>query len=96
VGLARCLVCKIIKAKEYLKLSSYLNEIVEARFMMAKCYWYTERGNEARKMGTEALLANPDHKGVLLLMSEMYYEPQKSKWKEIAGRATNKDVMFKV
>jgi glycosyltransferase involved in cell wall biosynthesis len=82
--------------EKYLKLSKYLNEIVEAQFMMAKSYWYTQRGNQAREIITKALLNNPDHKGVLNLLAELYYEPQKSKWKQIASRATNKDVMFKI
>jgi glycosyltransferase involved in cell wall biosynthesis len=80
--------------REYLKISKYEKERTEAYFIMAQCYWYTRQGGKARETCMQAVLSNPDHKGVLDFMSTLYNEPWKSKWKKIANNATNKDVMF--
>lgn len=79
----------------YLEISSYMNEKVEAYYMLAQCYWYTGRGKEAREYCMKAVIDNPDHRAVLRFMSVIYSEPWKSKWKYIANNATNKDAMFK-
>ena len=50
--------------------------------------------NQAREACLEAVKINPDHKEALYLLSEMYFEPWKSKWKFVADNATNKDVLF--
>jgi glycosyltransferase involved in cell wall biosynthesis len=80
--------------REYLKISKYEKERVEALLHMAECYWWTKQGGKAREACIQALLSNPDHKRVLTFMSQIYNEPWKSKWKHIANNATNKDVMF--
>ena len=41
-----------------------------------------------------AIMTNPDFKESLLFMSEMNYEPRKSKWLEYSNLAKNKDVLF--
>src|SRR5690606_8958773 len=41
-----------------------------------------------------AIQINPDFKEALLFMSEIHFEPWKSKWANIAKMATNKDVLF--
>lgn len=80
--------------REYLKESKYEKERTEAWFHIAQAYWYSKQGGKAREACTQAVISNPDHKGVLNFMSEIHNEPWKSKWKHIANNATNKDVMF--
>lgn len=84
----------IAKFQEYFKNPSWDAERAEAYLTMARCYWFTNRGDEARKACMEAIRVNPDFKEALLLMSAMHFEPWKSKWKRIADNATNKDVLF--
>lgn len=79
---------------EYVNKSTFLGERADAYLMIARCYWLTQRGDNARKYCLEAIKLNPDFKEALLFMSEIYYEPWKSKWKWIAENATNKDVLF--
>lgn len=79
---------------EYLKNARWLPEIAEAHYFKARCYWESNRGDQARKECFEAVHLNPDFKRALLLISEMHYEPWKSKWLKIAEGATNKDVLF--
>lgn len=78
----------------YLDNATWMPEIAQARLYAAACYWEMGRGDEARKSCLEAVLINPDHKAALELMSELYYEPWKSKWAYIAANATDKDILF--
>lgn len=79
---------------EYLIDATWQMEIGQARLYQARCYWESGRGDEARKSCLEAVLINPDHKEALYLMSELYFEPWKSKWAYIAKNATDKDILF--
>jgi glycosyltransferase involved in cell wall biosynthesis len=80
--------------KKYLEKSTFLSEKSDAYLMLARCAWLTNQGSEARNMCLEAIRINPDFKEALLFMSEIHYEPWKSKWKKIADLATNQDVLF--
>lgn len=79
---------------DYLRVSTWLDEIAEAYYYKALCLWKLCRGPEAREVNWEAIKLNPDMKKALLLQSEMLYEPWKSKWKHIADNATDKDTIF--
>jgi tetratricopeptide (TPR) repeat protein len=79
---------------EYLADATWLPEIAHARLYKAQAYWYSNRGDQARVECMEAIKLNPDFKEALNLMSEMLYEPWKSKWKFIADNARNKDILF--
>jgi glycosyltransferase involved in cell wall biosynthesis len=79
---------------EYLKYAWWQPEIVETHYFKALCYWKSNRGNQARQECFEAIHLNPDFKRALDLISEMHYEPWKSKWKRIADNSTNQDVLF--
>lgn len=79
---------------EYLKEAVWSQEIAEAYITIAKCYWQTNRGPLARDACLKAIGTNPDFKEALNLMSEMTYEPLKTKWKKLANIATNQDVLF--
>lgn len=79
---------------QYLKEGKWNPEIAEAWLVIAKSYWYTQRGSKARDACLHAIRVNPDFKEALLLMGNMHYEPWKEKWHRLAGVATNKDVLF--
>lgn len=82
--------------EQYIKIAKWTPEIVEAYIIMSKCLFCLHRGDEARVICMKAIGLNPDHRGALNWMASLCYEPWKSKWKRIADRAENKDVMFKV
>lgn len=79
---------------EYLQTATWLPETAEANLYIAKCCWQINRGDESRKHCLEAIRINPDYKEAFIDMATYYYEPNKSKWLNIASRASNKDVLF--
>ena len=79
---------------KYLKVSTWVSEKAEAYYYRASSLWKLQMGDKARESIYRAIQANPDMKKALILASTMHYEPWKSKWKAIADRATNKDVLF--
>lgn len=79
---------------EYLKLGSWMPERADAYFMIALCYWYTGRGEEARQNILMALNINANFKAAILLMGEMSFEKNKIQWNRMAETATNEDVLF--
>jgi tetratricopeptide (TPR) repeat protein len=79
---------------DYLSEATWVQEIAEAHLTIAKCYWFTKRGDKSREACLKAIGTNPDFKEALTLMSEMTYEPLKTKWLNISKIATNKDVLF--
>ncbi len=78
----------------YFKDATWMPEIAQARLYQARCYWESGQGDKARESALQAFLINPDQKETCELMSEMYFEPWKSKWAYIAQNATNKDILF--
>lgn len=80
---------------EYLKEATWVPEIGEAWLTIARCYWFTQRGHEARRACYEAVKVNPMFKEALLLMAELHYEPYKNKWLKLASVCDNRDVLFK-
>lgn len=83
------------KFNQYIPVSTWLDEKAEAYYYLASCYWQTSQGAKAREACFEAIKLNPDMKKALLLCSEMHFEPWKSKWKQIANQATDKNVIFR-
>jgi glycosyltransferase involved in cell wall biosynthesis len=80
--------------ENYLKVATWTPEKADGTLMAARCLWNMRKGNEAREMCLKAIGLNPDFKEAFLLMAEMHYEPNKSKWIKLAEQATNKDVLF--
>ena len=78
----------------YLKVATYRAEMADAYLMKARCLWNTQKGEQARVSCMYAIMTNPDFKEALLFMSEMNYEPRKSKWMEYSNLAKNEDVLF--
>jgi glycosyltransferase involved in cell wall biosynthesis len=79
---------------EYLEHDTWFAERAEAYICLAKMYWWTQKGDEARDACSMAIRYNPMFKEALLLMADMHYEPYKSKWLKLAEVATNEDVLF--
>lgn len=78
----------------YLTEATWYPEKADAYLMAAYCCWYTGQGDRARDYCLRAIGHNPDFKEALNLMSDMHYEPHKSKWKYLADNAKNEDVLF--
>jgi glycosyltransferase involved in cell wall biosynthesis len=79
---------------EYLKDDTWDAERAEAYLTLARCYWFTNRGDEAREHCLRAIQINPAFKEALLFMGGMHYEPRKSRWLALAEVASNEDVLF--
>lgn len=80
--------------EEYLKEGKWPAEIAEAWLVVAKCHWFSKRGDQARYSCLQAIRVNPDFKEALIFMGDMHYSPWKEKWHNLATVATNKDVLF--
>jgi len=81
--------------RDYLDMSKYPKERVEAYLYIAQAHWFMKQGGKAREACTQAILMNPDHRGALRFMATIHNEPWKHKWQKIADRATNEDAMFR-
>jgi glycosyltransferase involved in cell wall biosynthesis len=84
----------IAEVNRYLKVANWRPEIAEAYLMKARCLWGLHKGEEARVACMYAIMTNPDFKEAILFMSEMNYEPRKSKWLLYSKLANNEDVLF--
>ena len=80
--------------RHYLTAPAFSAEEAEAWLTLAKAYWYSSEGPDAREACLRAIGANPDFTEALYLMAEMTYEPWRSKWTHIAENAQNRDVLF--
>jgi glycosyltransferase involved in cell wall biosynthesis len=80
--------------EEYLKRSDFKPERSDAYLMIAKAYWFTQRGDKAREACLQSIGINPNFKEALLLMADMYYEPNRSRWASFAELADNTGVLF--
>lgn len=80
--------------EEYVGQSNYLPEKADAYLYLARCYFFANKGDKARKMCSKAIELNPDFKEALLFMADLHYEPWKSKWKRLASVCENQDVLF--
>lgn len=79
---------------KYVEHKTWPPEKAEGYLTLAKCYWYSNRGDQAREACGKAIVVNPDFKEALLLMAEMHFEPLKSVWKRHAQNARNTGVLF--
>jgi glycosyltransferase involved in cell wall biosynthesis len=78
----------------YLQYSKFTSERADALLVKARCLWILQRGEEARQACLQSIYHNPDFKEALLFMTEIHFEPWKSKWKKIAENSTNDGVLF--
>lgn len=75
-------------------VSTWPPEKADALLYIARCYWFTSRGDNARDTVLEAIRMNPMFREALLFMSELHYSPYKEKWVRLAAAADNTDVLF--
>lgn len=80
--------------RHYLTAPAFTAEEAEAWLTLAKAYWYSSGGPDAREACLRAIGANPDFTEALYLMAEMTYEPWRSKWTHIANNSRGQDVLF--
>jgi len=80
--------------ESYLEKSIYLQEKTYAYYLIARCYWHNQQGELARDRCMHAIKMNPNFKAALYLMSDMYFEPNKSRWKSYADLADNTNCLF--
>ena len=80
---------------EYVSIATWLPEKNDALLYIARCQFYTGRGDKARETCAEVIVNNPDFKEALLFMAELHHEPWKGKWERLASVATSEDVLFK-
>jgi glycosyltransferase involved in cell wall biosynthesis len=78
----------------YLKNSVYRAEKADGYLMKARCHWNSHEGNEAREACLQAIGINPNFREALEFMSEMYYEPGKSRWLSFSKLADDSGVLF--
>jgi len=84
----------IVQFEECLRVSTWMAEKADAQLYIARCYWYTGRGDQARAAAFEAVRLNPMFKEALLFLSETHYSPHKEAWAILAGAADNTGVLF--
>lgn len=81
--------------EEYVKVATWDKEKADAYLYIARCYWYTARGDEARAAAFKAFEINPDFKENLLFLADAHFEPWKHKFLRLAEVAQSEDVLFK-
>lgn len=80
--------------QKYIKISPWYPEKAEAYLTLAKSYWYTNQGDNAREACLRAIQTNPDFKEALLFMGKIHNSPWKERWQKLSTVATNENVLF--
>jgi glycosyltransferase involved in cell wall biosynthesis len=80
--------------EKYVARSSFEAEKADARYLLAKCYWYTGQGWNARLNCFYALNINPNFAGAAKLMAEYSWPKNRGPWLDMAKNATNAGVLF--
>lgn len=79
---------------KYISIATWLPEKADAYFILALCYWYTQRGDEARSSCLNAICINANFKAAIKLMGHMSFEINKVQWDKMAETATNENTLF--
>jgi glycosyltransferase involved in cell wall biosynthesis len=69
-------------------------ECADAWLYLARCYWATMQGDQARAAVLGSLLLAPDCKESLLFMAEISFPEQAKAWNRFAEVATNEGCLF--
>jgi glycosyltransferase involved in cell wall biosynthesis len=72
----------------------YRAECADAWLYLARCYWATMQGDQARAAVLGSLLLAPDCKESLLFMAEISFPEQAKVWNRFAEVATNEGCLF--
>lgn len=81
--------------KEYIKVGFWGPERAETFLLLAKAYWYLQRGEDARDACLQAIKINADFKEPLNQMALMSGPNNKKKWEQFAKLAEDQNVLFK-
>lgn len=79
---------------ECVKRSSHLAERADAYLYLARIYWQTQRGDEARTACMNAITINANFREALRFMATLSFEHNAVRWREFAEHATNERVLF--
>lgn len=80
--------------KTYLEKAGWLAERADAYYWLAKCYWESGKGEEARQSILMALNINANFKAALLFMADMSWPKNAQQWRRMAATADNSEVLF--
>jgi glycosyltransferase involved in cell wall biosynthesis len=81
--------------QRYVERSRFLAEKADAYLVMARAYWNTKRGEEARDACLQAIKINPHFQEACDFMAQLVWPHHAQQWKNMASTATNEDVLFK-
>lgn len=80
--------------KLYLEVAYWAPEMADANLMLARCYRFIGKFEEARMSCLNAIKINTNFKEALLMMAEMSGPGNKKRWLEFASTATNEGILF--
>jgi len=80
--------------ERYTKLDTWAPELAEVYFQLAWCYWYLQRGDEARDACLQAIKINADFKEALEFMATMSGPKNRERWLLFASSAESTNVLF--
>lgn len=80
--------------EKYKTMATFPQELTYALYLIARCYWYNQEWQKARDNCMLAIARNPNFKVALELMSEMTFEPNKTRWKTFSEIADNSNCLF--
>jgi glycosyltransferase involved in cell wall biosynthesis len=78
----------------YFTLETWKPERADAYLMAARCYWQSQRGDEARNHCLQALNLNANFREAALFMAEISWPENGAVWRAMAAAANNRDVLF--
>jgi tetratricopeptide (TPR) repeat protein len=84
----------IDKINEYLAVSIWKPERADAYLMAARCYWQSNRGDQAREHCLQALNINAHFKEALVFMGEISWPDNRMMWWKMSEFADNREVLF--
>ncbi len=79
---------------EYLKKAYWGPEMADANLMMARCYWFLQKGDLARAFCMAALTIDANFKEAALFMAEMSGPKNKERWLLFSETANDQDTLF--
>jgi glycosyltransferase involved in cell wall biosynthesis len=69
-------------------------ELAEVYFQMSVCFWFLNRGEDARKTCIKAIMINTNFKEAIEWMAKISWKKNQKRWEEFAKNASNEDVLF--
>jgi len=76
------------------KTMGFRPECADAWLYIARCYWITQHGDNARGAALNAILLAPEFKEAFLLLAEMSFPEEAASWLKYAQYANNTGILF--